>query len=259
MGVREFREKQAAARQAQIDKIEAARQSQLDKFEESRAADARSNAQAMAISRIGNGAGAAITPVTVQDPDNQNSTIIIDGRTGRKLGVGPKLTQTGASNMKQQSGMQGLGSDLQQAEDLLMGVSRDSQGNPVQGNKPTASGIGSMYDTAAGFFGATPAGAAESDQLKVVAGRLIMKVPRFEGPQSDKDTAVYRQASGDAGNASLPLNRRLASIQTMRQLYQGYENGDKGRLLQNSIMGNQQPANNSVITHPDHPGFSIAR
>src|SRR3990167_3028643 len=38
---------------------------------------------------------APVTPVTIQDPKDPNSTIVIDGRTGKVLGKGPKMTEAG--------------------------------------------------------------------------------------------------------------------------------------------------------------------
>ena len=147
---------------------------------------------------------APVTPVTIQDPNDPNSTIVIDGRTRRVLGKGPKMTEAGKIDAKTQLSMTGLGADLQSAEDLLTGITRTSDGQVVKGNLPTGSGIGSVYDAATGFFGASPSGAAEADSLKTVAARLVGRIPRFEGPQSDKDVKLYQQAAGDAGNEKLP-------------------------------------------------------
>lgn len=41
-----------------------------------------------------------VTPVTIQDPNNPNETVVIDGRTRQVLGKGPKLTETGRDNQK---------------------------------------------------------------------------------------------------------------------------------------------------------------
>lgn len=41
-----------------------------------------------------------ITAVSVQDPNDPNRTIVVDGRTGRLIGAGPKLTQTGSAEQK---------------------------------------------------------------------------------------------------------------------------------------------------------------
>ena len=207
---------------------------------------------------------APITPVTIADPSDAAKTIIVDGRLYRGggigspgvIGPGPKMTQAGAADAKTNLAMQGLGADLQKAEDLLTGVTRTSDNQVVKGNLPTGSGLGALYDAAAGFAGLTPAGAAEADSLKTVAARLVGRIPRFEGPQSDKDVALYRQAAGDAGNEKLPRDRRLAAIRTMRELYAGYESGARGRILD----GQQRRATDRpggtprVINFNDLPG-----
>ena len=43
---------------------------------------------------------APVTPVTIQDPNNPNATIVIDGRTRQVLGAGPKMSQAGATQQK---------------------------------------------------------------------------------------------------------------------------------------------------------------
>ena len=184
---------------------------------------------------------APVTPVTIQDPNDPSSTIVIDGRTRKVLGKGPKMTEAGKIDAKTSLQMTGLGADLQTAEDLLTGVVRTSDGQVIKGNLPTGSGIGAAYDAAAGLFGASPSGAAEADSLKTVAARLIGRTPRFEGPQSDKDVQLYKQAAGDSGNEKLPRERRLAAIRTMRQIYAGYESGARGRLIGNRRASDNAP------------------
>jgi hypothetical protein len=165
---------------------------------------------------------APVTPVTIQDPKNPDATIIVDGRTNKVIGVGPKLTQTGTANIKKQAAMEGLASDLKTAEDLLTGV--------ATGSKPTSSGAGAAYDYAASLIGVAPEGSAEADELKVVAGRLVQKVPRFEGQQSDRDVQLYKESAADVGNSKIPIARRLAAVRRMKMLYEGYESGERGRI-----------------------------
>lgn len=169
-----------------------------------------------------------VTPVTIQDPDNPNETLVIDGRTRQVLGKGPKMTETGRMEVGQQFKMRGLGAAIQEAEDLLTGVRRDEQGNVSRGDLPTQSGIGALADKTAGFFGATLPGGQEAQRLKVIAGILTSKVPRMEGPQSDKDVELYKQSAGDAGNESLPIPRRLEAIRQMKRLYGKYERLNQG-------------------------------
>ncbi len=86
----------------------------------------------------------------------------------------------------------------------------------------TGSGVGAAMDAAGAVVGATPNGAAEADQLDILAGMLTSKVPRMEGPQSNLDVQLYRQMAGDLGNRKLPVQRRMAAAQRMRDLAMKY-------------------------------------
>lgn len=173
---------------------------------------------------------APVTPVTIRDPKNPDNTIIVDGRTGAKIGDGPKFTESGKINAASKKNMEGLGSDIAAADDLLSGVKRTADGQAVTGNMPTGSGVGKIVDTVGGFFGASPSGAVEAKELKVVAARLTGRVPRFEGPQSDRDTQLYKEAAAEVGNEGIPRDQRLAAVRRMRDIYAGYENGTRGRV-----------------------------
>jgi hypothetical protein len=64
-------------------------------------------------------------------------------------------------------------------------------------------------------------------KLKVLGQKLVQQVPRFEGPQSDKDVASYQAAAGDIGNPNRPIGARLAALQTLVDLNKKYyPNGD---------------------------------
>jgi hypothetical protein len=82
----------------------------------------------------------------------------------------------------------------------------------------TGSGLGALADQAAGFVGYGTEGSKANAQLEVAANQILMAVPRFEGPQSDKDTATYRQAAGDLANPSKPVAVRQAALETIRLL-----------------------------------------
>lgn len=120
----------------------------------------------------------------------------------------------GEAKAKRTVNMSGLGSVISTAEDLLTGKA---------GALPTGSPLGAGIDAAAGFFGASPSGASEAQQLKSLAGALTSKMPRMEGPQSDKDVQLYREMAADIGNAMLPRARRVAALKTVKQLYSKYE------------------------------------
>ena len=72
--------------------------------------------------------------------------------------------------------------------------------------------------------------ASQSDaQLKAIAGQLISKMPRMEGPQSNIDVEMYRQAAGDIANANIPADTRKAAIKTIRDLNEKYANPNQNQ------------------------------
>ena len=82
----------------------------------------------------------------------------------------------------------------------------------------TGSGIGRAADAAAGFFGTATPGAIAIGKLKPIADLTLKMVPRFEGPQSDKDTQSYKEAAGQLADASLPTGIRLAAAKEVLRL-----------------------------------------
>lgn len=88
--------------------------------------------------------------------------------------------------------------------------------------KATGSVVGNIYDKAAAAFGESTEGAQASAQLNLIAGQLVSKVPRFEGPQSNADVKIYQQMAGDLANANLPRETRLAALREMRRLRNKY-------------------------------------
>jgi hypothetical protein len=55
-------------------------------------------------------------------------------------------------------------------------------------------------------------------KLEVLGGRLISYVPRFEGPQSDKDVLLYQQMAGDVANKEILFESRLAALDVIDEL-----------------------------------------
>jgi hypothetical protein len=86
----------------------------------------------------------------------------------------------------------------------------------------TGSGTGALFDRAAGAFGYTPSGAEATASLQVVAAKVLENVPRMEGPQSDRDAQMYREAAGQLGDPSVTRGAKMAAIRTIRQLTTKY-------------------------------------
>lgn len=91
-----------------------------------------------------------------------------------------------------------------------------SSGAPSSGRlENIITGTGEIFDISSA--------ASQADaQLDILGAKLVSKVPRFEGPQSDRDTAMYQKAAGDLGNANKPIQTRLAAIRTMIDLNKKY-------------------------------------
>jgi len=87
---------------------------------------------------------------------------------------------------------------------------------------PTASGAGSLYDAAQGFFGESNKGADIASQLDTLSGWLTANVPRMEGPQSDKDVANYRIQAAAVGDRTKPVSQRLKAAEELQSLQNKY-------------------------------------
>jgi len=84
------------------------------------------------------------------------------------------------------------------------------------------SGIGNIMGGVANFVGYESSQNAADAELKVMSDKLLKAVPRFSGPQSDKDVASYKEAAGSIGDASLPINVRMAALNTIKELNKPY-------------------------------------
>lgn len=84
-------------------------------------------------------------------------------------------------------------------------------------DKSTGSGVGAATDVAAGFVGVATPGAVAIGRLQPIADMVLKMVPRFEGPQSDKDTQSYKDAAGQIANPNIPNKiRRDAAMEIVR-------------------------------------------
>jgi hypothetical protein len=86
----------------------------------------------------------------------------------------------------------------------------------------TGSYAGVAIDEAARAVGASTRGAENTGRLKAIEGSLLSEMPRMEGPQSNIDVAMYKQAAGDLGNPTVPRATKLAAIKTIRRIQSEY-------------------------------------
>jgi hypothetical protein len=161
---------------------------------------------------------------TIVNPENPNETITVDARIykgGGKnaagvIGAGkPSAAQEKATLLKQQ-----LSKDLDFAINELTEVTKD--GGLI--DKSTGSGAGRLVDLGAAFVGTATPGAIAIGQLKPIQDLVLKMVPRFEGPQSDKDTQSYKEAAGQLADPTLPTETRKAAGKTVLRLMKERKN-----------------------------------
>jgi hypothetical protein len=78
-------------------------------------------------------------------------------------------------------------------------------------DQSTGSGAGAMVDSVARFVGKATPGAVAAGSMAPIYDLVLKMVPRFEGPQSDKDTASYENASGKLANPAIPNEEKKAA------------------------------------------------
>lgn len=171
------------------------------------------------------GRPAASPSIAVGRPPEEQAALTAAAEENAKLGLLPRRNELEAQGEAMKTMAKGEAQTAVDVRTKQLQKVRDAQTalallDQAEGIIPqaTGSGLGSRADVAAGFFGQTTAGAEATDQLKIIAERLTQQVPRFEGPQSDKDTESYRRAAGDLANDKIPRARRLKALETLRDL-----------------------------------------
>jgi len=152
-------------------------------------------------------ADAKFTPATLPKYEYDPSMSPADNRAAQ-VEFNKKL-RTNISNAKDSFGILGSAADV------------------LSSNRPSSGFISNLATTTGEAFGYGGEASQADATLKILGERLTAQVPRFEGPQSDKDTASYRTAAGDLGNANKPIATRIAAVKTMIELNKKYyPNGD---------------------------------
>lgn len=91
-------------------------------------------------------------------------------------------------------------------------------------DQSTGSGIGRLADVTAEFFGIANEGAIATRELQPIASMVLMTVPRFQGPQSDKDVMEYNKAAGQLADPTLPTKIRRAAGKVVLDLMKKRKN-----------------------------------
>ena len=90
--------------------------------------------------------------------------------------------------------------------------------------RSTGSGVGRLLDIAGEFVGISSRGGQAAAALAPVADIVLKLVPRFEGPQSDRDTRSYQEAAGRLADPTIPNETRLAAAREIIRLMETRRN-----------------------------------
>ena len=113
-----------------------------------------------------------------------------------------------------------LSKDLDAAINELTDITKD--GGLI--DQSTGSGVGRLVDVGKGFFGGTTPGAIATAKLKPIQDLVLKTIPRFEGPQSDRDTQSYKEAAGQLADPNMPTAIRKEAAKTVLRLMTARKN-----------------------------------
>jgi soluble lytic murein transglycosylase len=155
-----------------------------------------------------NAVGAGYQPKTIAVPTQPNPgepPAAFEARRNQIIEANKKIT---AQETQKMYGAENIYSVAKEINDTLP--------------KATGSYIGAKVDQLAGVFGHSTEGAKAIAQLQVLGNRILMNVPRFEGPQSDRDTQTYKDAAGDLANPNVPVETRIAAFKIIQDINKKY-------------------------------------
>jgi hypothetical protein len=113
-----------------------------------------------------------------------------------------------------------MGKDLELAISELANITKD--GGLI--DQSTGSYIGKAVDIGARAFGKATSGDVAAGKLAPIADLALKMVPRFEGPQSNADTASYKQAAGQLADSTLPSEIRKEAGKEVLRLMKARKN-----------------------------------
>jgi len=94
----------------------------------------------------------------------------------------------------------------------------------------TGSGVGAMADAGGRLVGVTTDSAKKAARLDTLAGWMVANVPRMEGPQSNFDVENYKTMAAKVGNREIPVEERMAALDTLEELQKKYSGKNKSMM-----------------------------
>ena len=124
-----------------------------------------------------------------------------------------KATEKAAVGMEEEFAKKGI--KAQNMTDLI---------NEARTNLTDASGgyAGTGVSAVKGALGISDKTTQANRKLKLIGGWMVSNVPRMEGPQSDYDVKNYREMAATVGDSTIPIEDRMAALDTLQQLQSKY-------------------------------------
>jgi hypothetical protein len=167
-------------------------------------------------------------PFQITDAAGNTKLVDTAGNVIKDLGNVGKPT---ATYEKTVAAKKKLASDLDQSIRELEKATAD--GGLI--DKSTGSGIGAGVDWTASLVGKATPGSIAVGAMKPIADLVLKMVPRFEGPQSDKDTQSYKEAAGDLANPNIPNERKKIAGREILRLMKAR----RGQFISKDIEGTE--------------------
>jgi len=152
---------------------------------------------------------------------SENGTVTNFNKFGQVIGTVEGVGKPSAQFTKTKEQTKKLNSDLNLTITELENATKD--GGLI--DQSTGSGLGKAANAVRGFVtGGASAGAIAGAKLAPIADLALKMVPRFEGPQSDKDTQSYKEAAGQLADTSIPNEIRKEAGKPVLRLMKARKN-----------------------------------
>jgi hypothetical protein len=150
----------------------------------------------------------------------EDGTVTNFNKFGQVIGTVKGAGKQSATFAKTKAQKETMARDLDLAISELANVTKD--GGLI--DQSTGGYIGKAVDIGVRAFNKATPGDIAAGKLAPIADLALKMVPRFEGPQSNADTASYKQAAGQLADTALPTEVRKEAGKEVLRLMKARKN-----------------------------------
>lgn len=239
------REARMAEIQAQIDSREMMGQQTNDLRAAMANLQAETRLDAVRLAASLRPAPAEKAPIQITDEAGNVKLVDYQGNLVKDLG---KVGKPTAGYQKENIAKKKATNDIDLTISELESASKD--GGLI--DQSTGSGAGALVDMAGDFIGSPTKGSIAVGRMKPIYDMALKMVPRFEGPQSDKDTASYKEAAGNLANPNVPNETKKSAAKEIVRLMKARKNqfidkSNEGTEIDTGILNTNKPTSGLSI------------